>query len=888
MLDDRLPILEVGRDCIVSKMGDVTIALELTKPELFTLGEGDYRLLCETFARAIKVLPEDSVLHMQDVYRKDRFRANMRRGTDGRNWTEGADMAMPWASGDMTDGADGQGKNDEGACDRMGGLDKGKDSHGSSEDADGLGEVHRSVDGRDFLKAASDGYFEGRAFLRHRCFVFLTKRPAGRRKVSSGTSALLRKTLVPEGTLDTAGYQQLEDAMAHFSRILSDSGLIGIRRIRGTELVSSGKKAGLIERYCFLLDDEEAPVLQDVQLKDGIRIGDQEVCYFSLADLEHFPARCSPSIGYARFSTERNRYPIGMTAGLGMLLPCNHTFNQYILIGNPTDHFKRLERRRTRLQSLSGYSRGNTLAQEATADFLNEAITRQQPIVHAHFNVMCWSDQAEELSEIKGRVSAALTGIDVTPHLETIGAPQLWWAAIPGNGGELPENECVELLLEQACCFYNYESMTRSSTSDLSLRFGDRSTGRPIQVDFDDEPRKSGMTQNDHTIVLSGSGGGKSFLVNHLCKTYSRKKVHTVIIDIGHSYRRLCELSGGYYFSYDAANPFRFNPFFVRRGETLDEERKEGLKNLLMALWKRPDEVQTRSEYVALSNALQGYYRYWEERPDWFLCFDSFYEWMAGPFRTLLEEQGVRQKEFDLDGFLYVVKPFYKGGEYDFLLNATEQLDLKEQPFIVFELDGIKDSMLFPIVTMVIMDVCMTKVRGLRGVRKMIVIEEGWKAVANAGMAQSILYWIKTLRKFMGKLVFVSQEIEDVIASPIIKQAILANTDCRILLDHSKYANRFDEIQAFLGITDKQKREILSINKGHEPGRVYKDFWYSLGADHSRVYRLETSLEEYLAYSSSEEDKVRVEDYAKRCGSLEKGIKVLAEEMRRERKDGSG
>ncbi len=179
------------------------------------------------------------------------------------------------------------------------------------------------------------------------------------------------------------------------------------------------------------------------------------------------------------------------------------------------------------------------------------------------------------------------------------------------------------------------------------------------------------------------------------------------------------------------------------------------------------------------------------------------------------------------------------------------------------------------------MEVFLSKMRQLPGIRKMIVIEEAWKAIANAGMADNIRYWVKTLRKFMGKLALVSQEVEDMISSPIIKQAIINNSDIKILLDQSKFANRFDDIQSLLGLSDKQRQEILSINKGHDPGRVYKDCWIGLGPSRSRVLRLETSLEEYLAYTSDQGEKLRVAQAAQAEGGWQQGIARLADRMRK-------
>jgi conjugation system TraG family ATPase len=854
-LSERLPILEVSADCIVSKMGDVTIALELTKPEIFTLGEADYEMLHQALVKAMKVLPEGTVFHMQDTYRRDAYRSvGDTKGADRKETgMNGVERKEVGTKGEGTENAAAKGAGGDGSVPVGGG----------------------------FLAKASDRFFEGRPFLRHRCRVFLTRKPPGRRGVSSATSGLLRKTLVPADTVSPAMLRDFEDSVGQFSRILADSGLVKLRRIPTGELVSSVRSAGVIEQYCYLLDEGEVPMIRDIGLDDGLKVGDQEVVLFTLADPEELPGNCSPWVTYDGYSTERTRFPIGFTAGLGLLLPYDHIYNQYIVMVDQAAMRKKLESKRLRLQSLANYSRENALSKDATNAMLNEAISKQLTFINAHFSVMVWTDRREELKEIKNTVGSSMAGIGAVAHQETMGGPQLWWAAIPGNAGDLPENECFGTFLEQGCCFLAMETNYRSSGSSFGLRFGDRLTGRPVHVDIDDEPRKASLTQNGNLFVLSGSGGGKSYLVNHLCRSYYDQGMHIVLIDIGHSYQVLCKLLGGFYFTWEEGRPFRFNPFYIGQGEVFDTEKKESIKSLLLALWKRSDETQYRSEYVALSNALQAYYDWLRKCPDVFPCFDSFYEFLEREYVKVLQAEGVKVKEFDVDNFLYVIRPYYRGGEFDYLLNATENLNLLSERFIVFELDAVKDHpILFPVVTLVIMDVFLSKMRKLRGVRKMIVIEEAWKAIANAGMAENIRYWVKTLRKFMGKLALVSQEVDDMISSPIIRRAIINNSDTKILLDQSKFANKFGEIQELLGITEKQKAEILSINKAHGPGRVYKDCWICLGPSHSRVYRLETSIEEYLAYTSDQGEKVRVEAYAKEHGSFQKGIEVLARELR--------
>jgi conjugation system TraG family ATPase len=223
-----------------------------------------------------------------------------------------------------------------------------------------------------------------------------------------------------------------------------------------------------------------------------------------------------------------------------------------------------------------------------------------------------------------------------------------------------------------------------------------------------------------------------------------------------------------------------------------------------------------------------------------------------------------------------------KGGEYDYLLNSDKQLDLLSKRFIVFELDNIKDhKILFPIVTIIIMEVFINKMRRLKGIRKLILIEEAWKAIAKEGMAEYIKYLFKTVRKFFGEAIVVTQEVEDIISSPIVKESIINNSDCKILLDQRKYMNKFDSIQALLGLTEKEKAQVLSINMANHPGRKYKEVWIGLGGTQSAVYATEVSLEEYYTYTTEESEKLELFQLTEKLdGNIELAIKQLAESKR--------
>jgi conjugation system TraG family ATPase len=732
-----------------------------------------------------------------------------------------------------------------------------------------------------FLTRSSERFFNERQFLKHSCYILLTKKPAGRKLGSSLFSNLLRRNIVPQQTLSPQLLQDFLDSAGQFKRILEDTGFVQLTRLKNEELVSQSRKMGIVEQYCSLSENEHSFLIKDINFGDSLKIGDQHCQLYTLGDAADLPSICGSRINYDKYCTDRTKFSIGFASTLGQLLPCNHIYNQYIFIEDSAKTLQKMESKRLRLQSLAAYSRENAMAMESTNDFLNEAISQQRLPVKAHFNVLVWTDQKEQLKEIKNMVSSALAQMDAAAKQETVGAPQIYWAGIPGNEADFPMNDTFDTFAEQAVCFLNMETNYRSSLSPVGIRLGDRLTGNPVHVDISDEPVKKGICTNRNKFILGPSGSGKSFFTNHMVRSYYEQGTHIVLVDVGHSYKGLCDMVGGYYFTYDEKNPIKFNPFYIGADDHLDTEKKESIKTLLLALWKKDDEVFGRSEYVALSNALQGYFEQLEKNKSIFPCFNTFYEYLKNDFVVILQNDKVKERDFDIDNFLYVLRPYYKGGEFDYLLNATENLDLLKERFIVFELDNVKDHpILFPVVTIIIMEVFISKMRKLKGIRKMILIEEAWKAIAKEGMAEYIKYLFKTVRKFFGEAIVVTQEVEDIISSPVVKQAIINNSDCKILLDQSKYQNKFDQIQELLGLTDKEKALVLSVNKANDPALKYKEVFISLGGMLSKVYRTEVSPEEYLAYTTEETEKVKVMQYAKKYGSIEKGIAVLVSEQK--------
>ena len=608
----------------------------------------------------------------------------------------------------------------------------------------------------------------------------------------------------------------------------------------------------------------------------------------TLSDVDDLPTAVRTDGRYEKYSTDRSDCRLSFAAPVGLMLPHNHICNLYVFIDDPAETLRNFEKAARNMRSLARYSRANEINRQWTEEYLNEAHSFGLVPVRCHCNVMAWSEDRERLRNIRNDTGSALAQMGCKPRHNTVDAPTLYWAGIPGGEGDFPAEESFHTFIEQAACLFIGETNYASSLSPFGIKMADRLSGRPIHLDISDEPMRRGITTNRNKFILGPSGSGKSFFTNHMVRQYYEQGAHVLLVDTGNSYQGLCSLiharthgEDGIYFTYEEKDPIAFNPFYVEDG-IFDIEKKESVKTLILTLWKRDDEPPTRAEEVALSNAVNLFLEKIRRDSSIKPSFNTFYEFIRDEYQDILKEKRTREKDFDVWGFLNVLEPYYRGGEYDFLLNSDKQLDLLNRRFIVFELDNIRDNkVLLPIVTIIIMETFITKMRKLKGIRKIILIEECWKALASANMSNYIRYLFKTVRKFFGEAVVVTQEVEDIISSPIVKGTIINNSDCKILLDQRKYMNKFDEIQALLGLTDKERAQILSINMANNPSRKYKEVWIGLGGTQSAVYATEVSLEEYICYTTEETEKLELMRLTERIGgNIELAIKQLAESKR--------
>ena len=820
-LESKFPLLSVEHDCIISKDADITVAFRVELPELFTITSAEYEAIHSAWAKAVKVLPNFCVVHKQDWFIRENYTPEIQK------------------------------------------------------------------DDLSFLSRSFERHFNERPYLNHTCYLLLTKTTKERSRRQSDFSTLCRGFIVPKEIQDKETALKFLESAGQFERIVGDSGFIKLTRLTGDEITGTPTQAGIIEKY-FALSQYDTTSLQDISLAAAdMRIGDNLLCLHTLSDAEDLPSQVRTDGRYEKLSTDRSDCRLSFASPVGVLLSCNHIYNQYIFIDDHTENLQRFEKQARNMHSLSRYSRGNQINKEWIEKYLNEAHSYGLTSVRCHCNVMAWSDDAEELKRIKNDVGSQLALMECKPRHNTVDTPTLYWAGIPGNEGDFPAEESFYTFIEQALCFFTEETSYQSSPSPFGIKMVDRLTGKPLHLDISDLPMKRGIITNRNKFILGPSGSGKSFFTNHMVRQYYEQGTHVLIVDTGNSYQGLCEMinrmtggKDGVYFTYTEENPIAFNPFYTDDG-VFDIEKRESIKTLILTLWKRDNEPPTRAEEVALSNAVSIFIDGLAEDST-LPSFNTFYEFVGGEYCKVLAAKQVREKDFDVANFLNVLEPYYKGGEYDYLLNSDKQWDLLSKRFIVFELDNIKDhKILFPIVTIIIMETFISKMRKLKGIRKMILIEEAWKAIAKEGMAEYIKYLFKTVRKFFGEAIVVTQEVDDIIASPIVKESIINNSDCKILLDQRKYMNKFDSIQAMLGLTEKEKSQVLSINMANHPSRRYKEVWIGLGGVQSAVYATEVSLEEYYTYTTEETEKLELFRLTEKLGgNIELAIKQLADSKR--------
>lgn len=818
-LEKNFPVLEYANGkYLVSKNGDVTRVFEIELPQIFTKSAKEISDQHGVWMRALNCFPENTLVHKMDVFYEGEYREFV---------PDNAFCLRKW---------------------------------------------HAS-------------HFNGKKYLKHRCFVSIVKCADKSFRNSVMSSVIMRKQFVDPKAYDMEAVRRYDETVAQFVHML-ESGDMYIKELSENDLFGDKNHFGLIDQYMNLNFTGKNEILQDYHMPNGTdkaMVGDNIISIYANSDLKDYADEVYPAVRNEMLSTDVTEVANGFVTDVCMGLNFNHIFNQYVFIDDPKKICAGLESEIKQKQSFSAISRENDINATFDEAFLNDVHANGVKPVYFSYNLMTWQNYREVkgMEDRDGIISAAFANIGgFTKKVEGC-TPQMFWAGIPGGSAYYPSEFKALITLPQACCFMNYESNYKDLCDEdrNGIMLTDRQFGIPVCIDVSNYPMDCGLIDNKNKFILGSSGSGKSFFTNAMVSQKYMCGDHIVIVDVGDSYQTLCNLikdatngEDGIYYTYTDDNPVEFNPFYVGEEMIYTEEKIQSLCTLIQTLWKKSYETFNNNETTQLRTAMQLYIEKIKKDRNVRPCFNTFFEYLRDDYRKIIEGQHIRVENFDLDNMLQVLAPYYKGGTYDYLLNSEANLDLLKKRFVVFELDNIKDNeTLFPIVTLIIMDTFISKMRlAPANERKMMLIEEAWKAISKAGMADFIKYLYKTVRKHNGEVAVVTQEPDDLMDNPIVKDAIINSADVKILLDLSKFTNRFDKVKDALALSEKDAALALSVNKMTVP--PYKEVFISFNGKFSAVYRVETSWGEALSFTSKKEEKAEIYSLKVKFGNMARAI----------------
>lgn len=530
-------------------------------------------------------------------------------------------------------------------------------------------------------------------------------------------------------------------------------------------------------------------------------------------------------------------------------------FNQVLEIPQQRVTLNKLELKRKRHSGVPDPA--NNLCVEDIDQLLADVARDNQLLVNAHFNIMVCA-QDDRISRAANYIEAALFQQGIIPSKNAYNQMELYRSVLPGNAVELQKYDWFLTTSDAALCFFFKEALLTDDPSDFLVRFTDRQ-GIPVAIDPSDLPMRQNRISARNRFCLGPSGSGKSYFINSLTEQYLLYNMDVVIVDTGHSYSGLCSYYNGKYITYTDKKPITMNPFQITEAE-YNIEKKDFLVTLISLLWKGAEGSISSVERDVISNVISAYYSYGFGEADYPFCFNTFYDFALTKIPQIKQEERI---PFDVDEFRYVLKKFSKGGEFQSILNEAADQSLFTERFIVFEIDSIKENrILFPIVTLIIMDVFIQKMRYRSDHRKCLIVEEAWKAIASPLMAGYLLYLYKTVRKFWGEAIVVTQELGDILGNAVVKDSILSNSDTIMLLDQSRFKDNYQEIAKLLSLSETEQKKIFTINQlDNKDGRgKFKEVYIRRG-NTGEVYGVEVSIFQYLTYTTEKPEKSAVEKY---------------------------
>ena len=738
-------------------------------------------------------------------------------------------------------------------------------------------------DRHEFLSSAYFRYFKGRMYTDSVCYLTITQE-SRKSSLFSFDGKKWRDFLVKIRKV----HDQLHDA--------------GIQ----AEFLDKPQANAFVDRYFAMNFKDRIVSMTNFKVDDEtVSMGGKRCKVYSLVDVDcaALPSLVRP---YTNIEVNNAEMPVDLLSVIDSIPEAETVvYNQIIFLPNQKRELAALDKKKNRHASIP--NPGNQMAVEDIKRVQEIVARESKMLVYSHFNLVVGVSADTDIQKCTNYLENAFgrMGIHISKH--AYNQLELFVASFPGNCYALNEDYDRFLTLSDAAmCLMYKEHIQHSEETPLKIYYTDRQ-GVPVAIDITGKEGKNKLTDNSNFFCLGPSGSGKSFHMNSVVRQLWEQNTDIVMVDTGNSYEGLCEYVGGKYIAYTEDKPITMNPFNISKRE-LNIEKIDFLKNLILLIWKGSETQIPELEFRVVEQLVTEYYDFYfngvqpypssqketlrknlstmekrrgteltqihdkveklikglEERRMALsvktLSFDSFYEFACERLDQICIENNITT--IDCDNFAYMLQNFYRGGKYDKILNENVDSTLFDETFIVFEVDAIKENkQLFPIVTLIIMDVFLQKMR-LKKNRKCLVIEEAWKAIASPLMAEYIKYLYKTARKFWASVGVVTQEIQDIIGSPIVKEAIINNSDVVMLLDQSKFRERFDEIKAILGLTDVDCKKIFTVNRlDNKEGRsFFREVFIRRGST-SGVYGVEEPHECYMTYTTERAEKEALKLY---------------------------
>ena len=740
---------------------------------------------------------------------------------------------------------------------------------------------------QEFLSASYFRYFNGRPYTDSLCYLTITQE-AKKSRLFSYDSKKWRDFLVK--------IYKVRD-------LLRDSGV-------QVKFLNKAEASEYVDRYFAMNFKDRTVSMTNVKADDEtVSMGDKRCKVYSLVDVDcaALPSLIRP---YTYIEVNNTEMPVDLVSVVDNI-PNAETvvYNQIIFLPSQKRELALLDKKKNRHASIPNPS--NQMAVEDIKQVQDVIARESKLLVYTHFNMVVGVPADTDLQKCTNHLENAFGRMGIHISKRAYNQLELFVSSFPGNCYSLNEEYDRFLTLSDAAvCLMYKERVQHSEETPIKIYYTDRQ-GVPVAIDITGKEGKNKLTDNSNFFCLGPSGSGKSFHMNSVVRQLHEQGTDVVMVDTGNSYEGLCEYFGGKYISYTEERPITMNPFRINR-EEMNVEKTGFLKNLVLLIWKGTQGTVTKTEdrliehviteyYDAYFNGFEGFTpqqredlrkslviddrnssekRHESERERAVriegiidkiegrrkelkveeLSFNSFYEYSVQRIPDICEEN--RITGIDLSTYRYMMKDFYLGGNHEKTLNENMDSSLFDETFVVFEIDSIKDDpLLFPLVTLIIMDVFLQKMR-IKKNRKVLVIEEAWKAIASPLMAEYIKFMYKTARKFWASVGVVTQEIQDIIGSEIVKEAIINNSDVVMLLDQSKFKERFDTIKTILGLTDVDCKKIFTINRlENKEGRsFFREVFIRRGTT-SGVYGVEEPRECYMTYTTERAEKEALKLY---------------------------